>query len=580
MFSLDHVLSTRYPTLSTRSPRAYGTLLTFLRFAFREAEFHAFAERYPHLKGFDFVEQVLDHFGFSTTVSDRERERIPTWGRVVIIANHPIGSLDGLALLKMVGQVRSDVKVVANDVLQHLEPLQQLLLPVDNLGGNTRRENIRAIDAHLEAEGAVIIFPAGEVSRVSPKGVRDGHWHAGFLRFATRAQAPILPVCIDAHNSVFFYGLSMVAKPLSTLWLVREMFKHANNTVQVRIGLPIAFDYYRTLDGDLAARTKRFKGHVYKVGKGQADSCFRGVQENVAHPENRQALRAALRQCTLLGTTREGLHIRLYHAGHDSCVMRELGRLREISFRAVGEGTGRKRDTDAFDQTYEHLILWDDEALEIVGAYRLRRVSDRSGKLASPEADSLQTLTEALYSQTLFDYQPAATPYLQQGLELGRSFVQPRYWRQNGLDMLWRGIGAYLVQHPEIRYLLGPVSISARFPPLAQTLLVSFYRHHFPAQHALAHARTPHTTSQDHALPDWAAMDYRDGQQCLKAQLAQMGLTIPPLFKQYTEVCEPGGVQFIDFNTDAAFSNCVDGLVVVDLHHLKPSRRKRYLGEH
>ncbi|KKW67088.1 acyltransferase [Lampropedia cohaerens] len=586
MFSVDHVLQSRFPQLSQRSPRAYGTLLTLLRFVFRESEFESFAQRYPHLRGFDFVEQVLDHFGFATAVTDRDRERIPAWGRVVIIANHPIGSLDGLALLKMVGQVRRDVRVVANDMLQHLAPLQQLLLPVNNMGGSTAHEHLRAIDAHLQANGAVIIFPAGEVSRISPKGVRDGRWNAGFLRFARRAQAPILPICIEAHNSVFFYALSMLAKPLSTLWLVREMFKHANDTVQVRIGLPIPFAQYRTLPGTLPDQVKLFKHHVYRVGKGRSAAPFRSMPESVAHPEARQALREALRQCELLGTTREGLHIRLFQYEQDSCILRELGRLREISFRAVGEGTGRKRDIDHFDALYEHLVLWDDEALEIVGAYRLRRIAqeqeqeqERAAAAPAGAAATVRHLSAALYSSTLFEYHEQALPVLQQGLELGRSFVQPRYWRQNGLDLLWRGIGAYLQRHPQLRYLLGPVTLSAQFPPWAQSALIGFYRHHWPAQTPLATARVPYQPPQDVCPVDWAATDSRSGLQQLKLQLAQAGLAIPPLFKQYSEVSEPGGTQFVAFGRDAAFGNCIDALVVVDLHRLKASRRKRYLGD-
>lgn len=592
MFSIENVLSSRYPQLPQKNPRAYSSLVTLLRFVFKESEFHHFAQRYPKLKGFDFVEQVLEHFGFATTVSDRELEHIPVWGRVVIISNHPIGSLDGLALLKMVGQVRRDVKIVANDVLQHLEPLKSLLLPVDNMGQQTRRDNIRAIEAHLHDEGAVIVFPAGEVSRVGPQGVRDSKWNSGFLRFASKAQAPILPLFIDAHNSVFFYGLSMVAKPLSTMWLVREMFKHTNRTVRIHIGRSIAYDTYGALPGDWALRTKLFKEHVYKVAKGRESSCFRSNAQSIAHPEDRQTLKLALRQCPLLGTTRDGLHIRLYQFEEDSSVMRELGRLREISFRAVGEGTGRRRDSDVHDSHYEHIVLWDDDALEIVGSYRLRKVAQAAAIAASlseartgpaeaqpDSAAQLSALTKDLYSQTLFDYQTEALPYLEQGIELGRSFVQPRYWRQNGLDLLWRGIGAYLQKHPEVRYLFGPVSISRRFPPLAQALLSSFYCHYYPKKHPLAHARMPLQLPVMDGLPDWSSMDYRQGLVSLKTALGQMGLSIPPLFKQYTEVYEDGGVQFIDFNIDAQFADCVDGLVLADLHYLKANRRKRYMGD-
>lgn len=578
MISIENVIHTRFPDLPRKNPKAYRSLLALLQMLFKEAEFKTFAQRYPHLKGFEFVEQVLEHFDFGVAVSDRERERIPTWGKVVIVANHPIGSLDGLALLKMVGQVRQDVKVVANDMLSYLEPLQNLLLPVDNMGHQTVRGNLRAIEQHLQQEGAVIIFPSGEVSRISPKGVRDGAWQQGFLRFATKTQAPILPIFIDARNSAFFYGLSILSKPVSTWWLVREMFKHSHNTVRIHIGDAIAFETYDKLPLQGRARIKLFKRHVYKIGKKKGEALFRDGARSIAPPEDRQLLRKAIRQCERLGKTREGLHIMLYQYSEDSPVMREIGRLREVSFRAVGEGSGKRRDIDTFDKHYDHIVLWDDDALELVGAYRLRRVlgcADHSD--AVPANFDLSASVQPLYSHTLFEYHASAQAYLSQGVELGRSFVQPRYWRQNGLDMLWRGIGAYLQKYPQVRYLFGPVSISNRYPPQAQALLVGFYQHYFPSPFTWANARTPFGSHTAQAPSPWESLDYKAGLAHLKAELAQSGCSIPPLYKQYVELCEAGGVQFGAFHVDREFSDCIDGLAAIDLHHLKPNKRKRYL---
>ena len=423
MISVEHVVTERFPDFQMRNPTVYKTVVAVLRYLFRESEFRRFSERYPHLSGFDFVEQALDHFDFGVTVSDRERERIPAWGRVVIIANHPIGSLDGIALLKLVGDVRRDVKVVANDVLSAVEPLRNLLLPVDTFGTRTTRDNLRAIEQHLQNDGAVIIFPAGEVSRMGATGVRDTRWRHGFLRFAAKTRAPILPMFVDARNSVFFYSLSMLAKPLSTLWLVREMFKHNNKTMRVRIGQSIGFNIYDELPFDSKAKVKLFRRHIYKIGKNRGEGCFETTAESIAHPEDRQQLRAEMRGCELLGTTKEGMAIYLYRFAGDSTVMREIGRLREVSFRAVGEGCGRRRDIDVYDQDYDHIVLWDDEALELVGAYRLRQTHDLNAS----------TLPK-LYSHTLFDYRSNGADYLVSGVELGRSFVQPRYRGRRSLD--------------------------------------------------------------------------------------------------------------------------------------------------
>jgi putative hemolysin len=571
MISVENAVSQRFPDFPQRNPAVYRTVVALLRIVFRESEFRRFSERYPHLTGFDFVEQALDHFDFGISVSDRERERIPAWGRVVIVANHPIGSLDGLALLKLVGEVRRDVKVVANEVLGAVEPLQSLLLRVDNMGSRTTRDNIRAIEQHLQGDGALIIFPAGEVSRMGATGVKDGAWRHGFLRFATKAKAPIVPMFVDARNSVFFYSLSMFAKPLSTLWLVREMFKHNNKNLRIRIGRAIEHDVYDTLPLDSRAKVKLFRRHVYKIGKNRGEGCFEKGAEPIAHPEDRQQLRAQIRACELLGTAKleagtQDMAIYLYRFTGDCAVMREIGRLREISFRAVGEGCGQRRDMDVYDGDYDHIVLWDDEALELVGAYRLRRTADLG-----------PATLDRLYSTTLFEYQPAAAPYLASGVELGRSFVQPRYWGRRSLDLLWYGIGAYLKKFPDVRYLFGPVSISNSYPGRAKDLLIGFYRHYFAAPASWAVARRPYRLAGSDALARWDGIEYTEGFRQLKAELGAMGLAAPVLYKQYSELCEQGGVQFVDFNVDPDFSDCIDGFVLVDLDFLKDTKRRRYL---
>lgn len=575
MISVEHAVSQRFPDFPLRNPAIYKTVVALLRIVFRESEFRRFSDRYPHLTGFDFVEQALDHFDFGISVSDRERERIPAWGRVVIVANHPIGSLDGLALLKMVGEVRRDVKVVANEVLGAVEPLRSLLLRVDNMGSRTTRDNVRAIEQHLQSDGALIIFPAGEVSRMGATGVKDGPWRHGFLRFAAKAKAPIVPMFVDARNSVFFYSLSMLAKPLSTLWLVREMFKHNNKNMRIRIGRAIEHDTYDALPLDSRAKVKLFRRHVYKIGKNRGEGCFETGAESIAHPEDRQQLRAQIRACELLGTAKldsgrrlnpQGMAIYLYRFEGDCAVMREIGRLREISFRAVGEGSGQRRDMDVYDGDYDHIVLWDDEALELVGAYRLRRTADLTPATLSK-----------LYSQSLFAYQPGAESYLAAGVELGRSFVQPRYWGRRSLDLLWYGIGAYLKKFPEVRYLFGPVSISNSYPGRAKDLLIGFYRHYFAAPADWVLARRPYQLTSTQALERWSDIDYSTGFAQLKAELGAMDLVAPVLYKQYSELCEEGGVQFVDFNVDPDFSDCIDGFVLVDLDFLKDSKRRRYL---
>jgi putative hemolysin len=564
VFAVETILHARFPKLENK-PWLRLPLRFLLRRLLHEREFQEFETKYPHLQGIDFVEQVLEYFAFSYSVRDSERERIPVEGKVVIIANHPIGSLDGLALIKLVSEVRPDVKVVANELLMAVKPLEPLLLPVNNMSGGTARDKLRRIHSHLLNEGALVIFPAGEVSRMRPQGVRDTRWQDGFLRIAERARAPVLPVHLEGRNSSFFYSVSMIYKPLATALLVTEMFKQRQRHLPVRIGELIAFEAWQSVQISGSQKVRLFKKHLYRIAHDRKP-IFR-TTHSIALPENRKELMRALQQSEVLGTTGDGKIIYLHRHQPGLPVLREIGRLRELSFRAVGEGTNQRRDTDAFDPFYLHLVLWDPSALEIVGAYRLG------------DAAALAAAEPGLYSASLFDYRPGMAPYLQQGLELGRGFVQPRYWGKRSLDYLWLGIGAFLTRYPDYRYLFGPVSISGALPDVAKELLVSFYSLYFPSSELLATARHPWQRLTDAALQQsvFSGDDYPSDFRQLKSMLAQMGVAVPTMYKQYAELCSPGGVRFLAFGVDSDFGNCIDGLILVDLEQLLPSKRRRYL---
>lgn len=568
MFSVDQVIAEHYPALNERKITA-SLVKRVLKRLLHEQAFIDFAEEYPHLQGIEFVEQVLEYLNFSYAASDRERENIPPAGKVVIIANHPIGSLDGLALLKLIHEVRSDVKVVANDLLMSLEPLQSLLLPVRVLTGVSTKEHIRRINHSLDVEEAVIMFPSGEVSRLGLGGIKDGVWHQGFLKMAERSKAPILPVHIGGHNSPSFYLASLLAKPLSTLMLVGQMFNHQEKQISIKIGSIIPYESYRRLQIRNKEKIELFKNHLYRIGAGKSELI--GTEKSIARPERKTDLKKAVQEGTMLGRTPDGKAIFLFEAAESSPVLREIGRLRELSFRAVGEGTGKRRDLDHFDHYYQHLILWDEDDLEIAGAYRFVD----AGKVVAERG------VRGLYTGSLFKLETHRSTFLENGLELGRSFVQPRYWGKRSLDYLWYGIGAYLVKNPHYRFLFGPVSISNAQPGLAKELLIYFYKLYFSPDASLSCSRNPFSFSQPMASleKEFCGTDYKADFRKLKSLLANLGTTIPPLYKQYTGLCEPGGVVFLDFNIDPAFSNCIDGLVIVDTKKLKEAKRKRYMDE-
>lgn len=561
MFSLDSVLDDLWPQAK---PAPWQKSL--LKKLLHEEEFQQFAADHRHLKGLDMVEQVLDHLDILCTIPAHDLEQIPAHGPLIVIANHPTGTLDGLALLYAVSRVRRDVKVVTNRMLTHLAPLSSLFIPVDNMGGRTAKSSFTLMEQHLQNGGVLIFFPAGEVSRPTRTGIRDKKWQPGFIKLAGKFRAPLLPVNIHARNSLLFYASTLLSPDLSMLLLMQQMFRRRHSRLPVKIGQQIGWHHWYSPTLSAREMAEQCRQHVLRLGKG-LPGVFK-TESAIARPEDRALLKRDLAQAECLGTTADGKSIYLWQRNgqEEAPILRELGRLREIAFRAVAEGSGKRRDTDRYDDDYLHLILWDDDDLEIVGAYRFMPTALQG--------------RDALYSHSLFHYGDDMEEILEHGIELGRSFIQPRYWGRRGLDYLWSGIGAYLARYPHYRYLFGPVSISGGLPPAARDLLVAFYRLWFPATHPLATSRRPYPASLPDVLAQFGGEDYVEDLTRLKSLLGNLGCGIPPLYKQYSELCEPGGVQFIDFGSDPAFNNCVDGLVLVDLCYLKASRYQRYIEAH
>lgn len=569
MISVERSFYERFPRLAEGRPRELARLVVeLLRRVACEERINAFLAETKGLVGFAFVERAIELLQLRYSVANTDRENIPVEGRVVIVANHPLGALDALALIHLVGSVRRDVKVLANDLLLQFTQLKPLLLPLPVFGGGSAHGGARAAYRALENDEALIVFPAGEVSRMRAAGVRDATWSPGFVRLALKTGAPVVPVHIAAQNSPVFYGVSMLAKPLSSLLLPREMFGAARARIELQVGenVPAAALTQSTQQPQRIAQQMRT--HVYRLPR-RRPTVF-PTSTAIAHPEPALAVRRALREAEQLGETRDGKQILLLDAHADNPALREIGRLRELAFRRVGEGTGARRDLDRYDLHYRHIVLWDEQALTIAGAYRL----GEAGPILRERGPA------GLYSASLFDYAPAANEFLDGAVELGRSFVQPAYWGSRSLDYLWQGIGAYLRSRPA-RHLFGPVSLSAALPLAAREWIVHYHRHYFGDPERLAVARNPFVVSaqvEAEASAAWSGRTQAEALAHLRARLDGMGAQLPVLYKQYADVCEPDGVRFLAFGVDPAFGGCVDGLVRLDLTRLRPAKRSRYLG--
>lgn len=567
MIDIQKEIEKKFPNMDKKENFLKKSLFKIAKKIVHEDSINQFLAQNSHLKGFEFVDAVLDYFDFDYAVSSNDLQNIPTSGKVVIIANHPLGGLDALCLLRLIGQIRKDVKIVANDFLAGFDALNSLIITIDNYKLKQSKSDIKKIYEALNKEEALIIFPAGEVSRATAKGIKDPAWNKGFLNFSQNTNAPILPIFLDAKNSKTFYTISVINKTFSTLLLSHEMFNKKSKRINIKVGQIIPNENIAPKGIDKKFLLNLYRKHLYSLKKGKKS--FFETQSAIAHPVSRIDLLNELKKSKLIGQTLDGKKIYLYDYTEDSIVLKELGRLRELSFRKVGEGVNKKRDTDKYDIYYQHIILWDENELEIVGSYRIGN-SDFIFKNIG---------VKGFYSNNLFKYNEEFTPYLRNSIELGRSFVQPKYWGTRALDYLWFGIGAYIKNNPNIKYMFGPVSISATLPTVAKDMMIFYYNHYYGNKDTLIEAKTPYQYSNNlnEIKEIFDLNDKKKDFKFLKSTLANIGVSIPTLYKQYSEIAIDDGVKFLGFNVDNNFGDCIDGFILVEVAKIKDSAKQRYM---
>ncbi len=568
MLDLENTLTERMPWLAGY-PFISGALTSILKSVASQERFNLLLEQAGKSQGLDFVDRMLELLSIDYHLENAGIERVPATGALLVVANHPLGMQDALVLLHCLGSIRPDVRMLGNDWLSSVPQLGELLLPVDVFGngaGSRGRNLYRA----LENGEALILFPAGEVSRLSGRAVRDREWSAGFARLAFRSRTPVLPVYVRARNSTLFYATSMLSKPLSTALLPREATAKTRRRIGLSIGTIASTDELEQRSGGSSKKAAELvRSDVYRMA--QATRSITSNEIPLARAGNPDDIAAELDRSEKLADLSDGKQLFLFTGGLDSALMREIGRLRELTFRKVGEGSGKGRDLDAYDAHYEHLVLWDPNARSVAGSYRF----GHAGRLITTAE------TPGLYTTTLFDFSAALKSQVMHGLELGRSFVAPDYWKSRALEQLWRGIGLYLQRHPELKYLFGAVSMPITLPQEAREWIAAAHLQVFGAPD-LATALRPFIISPEivqYVAQACEGMDSPAAMNVLKQHLDSLGVSLPMLYRQYVDLVEPGGAQFLAFGDDPEFSGCIDGLVWIELAKLKPSKRARYLGQ-
>ena len=502
--------------------------------------------------------------------------RIPAKGPVVVVANHPFGLVEGAILGALLAAVRPDFKFLANSLLAGVPALQSWLIPVDPFGDAAKAnwKSLRASLDWLTGGGVLVTFPAGAVSsfQLPAFQIADPAWNGNVARLIRISGATALPAYFHGANGAGFHIAGWIHPGLRTALLPRELLNKRGRTIRVSVGQPIRAE--RLAPQRDATAYLRHRTHVLRA-RGAKKSWDRPLErlprkEPVAGPVDPGEMHVEIVALSSEQMLIETADYQVYFASSVQIpkILSEIGRLREISFRGVGEGTGRALDLDRFDAQYQHLWIWNPRTREVVGAYRMAGT------------DTVET-PRGLYTNTLFRYRPGLLEALHPALELGRSFVRPEYQRSYApLLLLWRGIGHYVARHPRYRVLFGAVSISRDYTRASRTLMVSFLnarRGSHPLA-ALVEPRRKFRTSHGDGCdlePLGALVERVEELSDVIADIEPDGKGVPVLLRQYLNA----GGEVLAFNVDARFSGVLDGLVVVDFQRMSPALRERYMGK-
>lgn len=506
---------------------------------------------------------------------------VPREGPLLIVSNRPFGLLEPIIVGHFIARTRPDLRIVANDVITNVNELAPYLIKVtDKSADEAKRKNAAAMKEaiqHLRQGGALLVFPASEVAHYRPgRGIREAQWsdHVGAL--ARRTGASVLPVYFPGHNSLLFQATGMLHRHLRTGMVMREFVSRKSSPATMRVGQAIATSKLRKFSTD-ADRTSFVRLQTLVLEKRHATDPVASEQTAyppVAHSVARNLLQRevdilARKGCEL--TRQSGLVAYISTSSDMPHLLHEIGRLREITFRAVGEGTGLDIDLDKFDRYYLHLFIWDEKEQQIAGAYRIGRAKQILEEHG----------TRGLYTNTLFKFKRPFLAHLQDAVEMGRSFVCAEYQRNAVvLPMLWKAIVIWMGRNPQYRKLFGPVSISQDYDAVSKRLIVEFLEEHHSDQQ-LSPLVKPRKRFRSFAggrlVREFVSTNLADVDDCsaMISSLETDGKGLPVLLKHYLRL----NGTILSFNVDKQFSNVLDGLIMVDLLHTDPRLPTKLMGK-
>jgi putative hemolysin len=522
--------------------------------------------------GLDFIDSVIHNLHIKYQLTEDFRKIIPPSGPFIIIANHPLGGIEGLLILKLICEIRPDFKLQANFLLHRINPVKDLIFPVNPFesfkSSRSSYKGIKGSFQHLATGNSLGIFPAGEVSSYQLKDfkIADRQWQKSSIRFIQKAGVPVIPVYFHGYNSPLFYLLGTIHPLIRTARLPSEVFNKSNKVIKIHIRKPISpktissFTNLTTLSNYLRAKTyseeKIFE--IETIFNTKTD-IKNELLQTIIEPVNKELLISDLNNLKdkyhLFSQGAFSVYCAPYYAIPN--LILEIGRLREVTFRDVGEGTNKSIDLDKYDIHYNHLIIWDNIKKQLAGSYRIGKGKDILSQYGK----------KGFYISSLFKIKKTFYPVLEESLELGRSFIVKEYQRQPfSLVLLWKGILCFLIKNPEYRYLIGPVSISNNFSKKSKSLIVQFLRKNyfdFPLS-AYIKPRKRFMISKKLMHDNKLILDGMDKNLKvldLYINEFQPSYSIPVLLKKYLQL----NGKIIGFNIDPDFNNCLDGLMIVKL---------------
>ncbi len=548
-------------------------------------------------KGKDFFDSFVRERNLSYIAFEEDLAKIPKTGPFILVSNHPLGAIDGILMCKILSEIRPDFKVMGNFLLEKIKPMEPYVIPVNPFEGRKEIRNsasgMRETLKHLENGGCVGIFPAGEVSnKNNPYGeILDKDWEKPALKLIRMAKVPVVPMYFHAKNSTLFYQIAKIHPNLQTLMLPSEMMNDREKPIRIRIGRPISvkvMDEMESIEelGEFLKTKVYMMKSYYEKRKSLAQSINlknlslkfpllkeENIVQNIIDETPKEDILKDISK--LRGTDRmlfTNGNYEIYFTPYDEIpsVMREIGRQRELTFRAVGEGSNLPFDLDEYDQHYHHLFLWDNSAEKLAGAYRMALGRDVMKKFG----------IKGFYTSSLFEFEQDIHPFFKKVIEMGRAYISEEYQQKPlPLFLLWRGIVHVCLRNPDHKFLMGGVSISNKFSEFSKSLMIEFMRSNY-YDSAVAQYITPKNDFK---------VKLRDRDKLLflnemNADLNKLDkfiddlepeLRMPVLIKKYIKQ----NAKVIAFNVDPNFNDAIDGLMYIRISDLPESTIKPVLEE-